>query len=764
MACGENTSSKLSAVPEGDALHRAALRLQPLVGQRLEVESPNPRAQATQVAPRVDGRVLESVEAVGKNLLLRFEGGVVVRSHLRMTGRWRVEPRGKARTGLPWLVLRGDDARGRALERAGARRSSRGTCGGSARTCSPTSSTSTLPSRGCAAPATARLGEALQDQRLVAGIGNMWMAEALWTVRVSPWLRVRRADDDVLRDAVAAARRLMRDALATGRPGASGLPPRRAAMLALRHDRPLARPGRRQPHGVLVPGLPGRRRAAGGVSRTDGGTRSAPAPDPARLLPRRVRLPRSRARGGRRAAVRVRGARPAAGARAVRVPAARARRSSRRARTRSRAGRRADRARRAAARARRGDLRARPRRAEADRGRGALPHRAARAPDLDRGGVRRLRLGRPRLRARLRRARALALRRAPRLRGRRAARRALGRRRRSSSAAGSGCAPRPPASSRTTGPRRRDCCPPASAARSTATAWSSCERGLEPGEEPPDAPAELADAVSAIRLATAAPVAAGPVLFERLDWRPFGIRPVLPIAATQPPGEPTRLDSFRGRARRATARAARRSPTPTRRSPRRSTAGSSRSSRTSRSAPSSCAARSPACSARPGRCVRPCCSATPATSGARSTRHCARSPRASRRRRAPRTRCGGRSSRRSGTATGPRSSARSTTRCSGCARARRSRSGEDSRSRDERRSAFGTGRSLASTAWTKPRVLERLDRIEALDRTRAAPGELLAELRGLLCEAEAVGAGAVGDAQATGRRWSSAPHSACCVT
>jgi hypothetical protein len=71
------------------------------------------------------------------------------------------------------------------------------------------------------------------------------------------------------------------------------------------------------------------------------------------------------------------------------------------------------------------------------------------------------------------------------------------------------------------------------------------ERGLEPGEDPPDAPAELADAVSALRLASAAPVAAGPVLFERLDWRPFGIRPVLPIAATQPPGEATRLDSFR---------------------------------------------------------------------------------------------------------------------------------------------------------------------------------------------------------------------------
>jgi len=74
------------------------------------------------------------------------------------------------------------------------------------------------------------------------------------------------------------------------------------------------------------------------------------------------------------------------------------------------------------------------------------------------------------------------------------------------------------------------------------------ERTLPAEEaEPPDAPGELSDAVTAIRLATAAPVAAGPVLFERLDWRPFGIRPVLPIAATQPAGEPSRLDEFRGR-------------------------------------------------------------------------------------------------------------------------------------------------------------------------------------------------------------------------
>ena len=44
------------------------------------------------VAAMVDGRVLESAQLVGKHLLLRFEGGVTLRSHLRMSGRWRVKP------------------------------------------------------------------------------------------------------------------------------------------------------------------------------------------------------------------------------------------------------------------------------------------------------------------------------------------------------------------------------------------------------------------------------------------------------------------------------------------------------------------------------------------------------------------------------------------------------------------------------------------------------------------------------------------------
>ena len=73
-------------------------------------------------------------------------------------------------------------------------------------------------------------------------------------------------------------------------------------------------------------------------------------------------------------------------------------------------------------------------------------------------------------------------------------------------------------------------------------------RSLPAGEaDPPDAPGELADAVTAVRLATAGAVATGAVIFERLDWRPFAIRPAVPIAGTVPLGEPARLDVFRAR-------------------------------------------------------------------------------------------------------------------------------------------------------------------------------------------------------------------------
>ena len=53
----------------------------------------------------------------------------------------------------------------------------------------------------------------------MAGIGNMWMAEALWGASLSPWTRVRDVRDAEVRRALTAARRLMRTALDSGRSG-----------------------------------------------------------------------------------------------------------------------------------------------------------------------------------------------------------------------------------------------------------------------------------------------------------------------------------------------------------------------------------------------------------------------------------------------------------------------------------------------------------------------------------------------------------------
>jgi endonuclease-8 len=63
-----------------------------------------------------------------------------------------------------------------------------------------------------ALPGTTLLGAALQSQRSVAGIGNMWMCEALWQVQLSPWLRLQQVSDDDLGRALRSAARLMREA------------------------------------------------------------------------------------------------------------------------------------------------------------------------------------------------------------------------------------------------------------------------------------------------------------------------------------------------------------------------------------------------------------------------------------------------------------------------------------------------------------------------------------------------------------------------
>ncbi len=202
-------------MPEGDSVHRAAQRLQVLVGRHVEVETPHPRAAVKGIAERLDGRRLEQVDAVGKNLLLRFEGGLILRSHLRMSGRWRVEARGRARVGKPWLVLRSAEHEavlwnGAVLELL--RDDPKLRLGPDILAEEP--DFDGMLARLRAEPQEREAGDALLDQRLVAGIGNLWKAEALWEARVSPWRPLGQLGDGELRAVLEAAHTLMRKSVA----------------------------------------------------------------------------------------------------------------------------------------------------------------------------------------------------------------------------------------------------------------------------------------------------------------------------------------------------------------------------------------------------------------------------------------------------------------------------------------------------------------------------------------------------------------------
>ncbi len=203
-------------MPEGDAIHRAARRLQPLVGERVGVETPHPRAAVGRLAEKLDGRRLQRVQAVGKNLLLTFEGGYVLRSHLLMSGRWTVVPRGTQRRGRPWLVLRGRDREAvlwngpvlelhtRALQRVGPDILAQ-----------PPDLARMLSNLRRDDPGRA-VGDAVLDQRLVSGIGNKWRAEALWEAGLSPWRPLAETTDDELRAVLEQAARLMGSSLDGG--------------------------------------------------------------------------------------------------------------------------------------------------------------------------------------------------------------------------------------------------------------------------------------------------------------------------------------------------------------------------------------------------------------------------------------------------------------------------------------------------------------------------------------------------------------------
>jgi endonuclease-8 len=131
-----------------------------------------------------------------------------------MSGRWRVEPKSAARTGKPWLVLRGNEWEAIQWNGPVLALDSGRTRGLGPDVLGHDVEVLTLVARLRRTDQRRLLGEALLDQRVISGIGNIWMNESLWQARLSPWLAIADAGDDELDAALAWAQRMMRASVA----------------------------------------------------------------------------------------------------------------------------------------------------------------------------------------------------------------------------------------------------------------------------------------------------------------------------------------------------------------------------------------------------------------------------------------------------------------------------------------------------------------------------------------------------------------------
>jgi endonuclease-8 len=212
-------------MPEGDTIHYAANQIRPVLVGRVpdDIQTPNPRFRRDHWPQRLEGRAVEAVEAHGKHLFLRFEGDLTIHSHLRMTGSWRVHPVGVRWARSPrraWLVVRagGHDVvqfDGPVLELL---TESRRRFDLRLRALGPDIISEEFDEQRFLRrlredDPTRPIGDALLDQRTIAGIGNLWKVESCFLAGVDPWRPTGTVSDDEALQIVREARpRMQRSA------------------------------------------------------------------------------------------------------------------------------------------------------------------------------------------------------------------------------------------------------------------------------------------------------------------------------------------------------------------------------------------------------------------------------------------------------------------------------------------------------------------------------------------------------------------------
>ncbi|HSD24060.1 MAG TPA: DNA-formamidopyrimidine glycosylase family protein [Solirubrobacterales bacterium] len=213
---------------EGDSILRIARRMDAaLAGKAVSARTPGRRRPEGLAASSIDGLVLERVVSRGKHLLLHFEDDLTLHSHLGMHGGWHVYGPGQRWRRSPsqaWIALAADDAEavnfGGSFMRIGRRkrllRDPRLVRLGPD-ILAPDFIAAAVIERMRRSDPGAELGEALLDQSLVAGIGNIFKSEGSFEAGIDPNARLESLTDDEIAEVLDATRDLMLEAVESGR-------------------------------------------------------------------------------------------------------------------------------------------------------------------------------------------------------------------------------------------------------------------------------------------------------------------------------------------------------------------------------------------------------------------------------------------------------------------------------------------------------------------------------------------------------------------
>ena len=208
-------------MPEGDTIFRAARTLhRALAGKSVvHFESVFPHLNRVHDDAPLTGRTVDSVRAAGKHVLMQFSGELVLRTHMRMNGSWHIYRPGEAwqrpRHAMRIVIATADFvAVGFDIPVAEMIRAKELAKHDELRRLGPDLLAETFDAveaqRRIRERESSEIADVLLNQRVLAGIGNVYKSEVLFSCGVNPFTTVASLDDRQVDCLVATARRFLR--------------------------------------------------------------------------------------------------------------------------------------------------------------------------------------------------------------------------------------------------------------------------------------------------------------------------------------------------------------------------------------------------------------------------------------------------------------------------------------------------------------------------------------------------------------------------